>query len=193
MRISRAGRERAVLAARYWLSFDQGPQPMRMICVAGRSGYRGGMPQLPPGQSEAAEMTGVMRAMGVPDDVIRPNDQFPLRHDCSISTVDEVAVLLEESLISPEFYRPESPLVIVLHRHHGARAIDVLTKVGFRAEQLYLLSPQSPDSMDEMLIRVAYRALVLGGPSLVPAGELRRREERLMGTCRRLSGLRHFL
>jgi hypothetical protein len=188
IRISGAGKERALLAARYWLSFDQGAQPMRVICVAGHSMYRGGIPPLPSGQSEAAEMIAVIRAMGVPADVIRPNGQFPLGGHYSISTVDEVAILLEEGLITPESYGPESPLAIVLHRLHGVRAIDVLRKVGFDTRQLYLLSPQTPDSVSEMLIRVVYRMLVIGGSQQVPAVVLRRREERLMAARQRLRG-----
>jgi hypothetical protein len=187
MHVSEAGRERAELAARYWLSQDpESQQRMRIICVAGRSGYRGHIPSLPPGKSEAAEMTSLMQAMGVPADACLPNEHFPIRREYSISTVDEVAVLVDEELIKPDFYGPKSPLVLVLHRRHGARAIDVFRKIGFKKKQLYLLSPRSRDSFGEVLIRIFYRALVLGGPKLVSVGELRQREERLMAASESL-------
>src|ERR1700677_282961 len=156
IRTSAAGLERAGLAARFWLSFDQTSSPMRMICVAGRPKYRSNMPPLRSGQSEAAEMTAIIRALGVPSEVIRPNDTFPLQRGYSTSTVDEVALLVEEGLIAPGMYGPDSPLAIVLHRRHAARAVALLRKVGFDKQQLRVVSPSTADSPTEVIIRVIY-------------------------------------
>jgi hypothetical protein len=151
--ISPAGRERAELAARYWLSLSPPARPRRVMCVAGRPAFRSGMPDLPPGESEAAEMIRIMLRLGVPDDVIRPNQDFPLDRDFSISTVDEVSILVETNLISPERYSRDARLAIVLHKGHGARVIDILRKLGFTRSQIYLLSPDTPDARGEAALR----------------------------------------
>lgn len=131
-------------------------------------------------------MIDIMRDLGVPEDAIRPNGRFPLRHGYATSTVDEVALLMEEGLISPELYGPGSPLAIVLHRRHGARALDVFRKVGFDSHQLQLLHPPDTDPYSEVIIRCVYRVLVLGSRRSVPVAVLRYREERLMRVRQRL-------
>lgn len=180
IQISAAGRERATLAARFWLSFDQTTQPMRMICVAGRPKYRSGMPPLAPDQSEAAEMVRIMRELGVPQERIWPGESFSIGRDYATSTVDEVALLVEKGFIAPAMYKPSSPLAIVAHRRHGARVLDVLRKVGFDARQTTLVTPETLDSISEIAIRGIYRMLVLRGWRHVPAHVLRDREDRLM-------------
>jgi hypothetical protein len=183
--ISQAARERAELAARYWLSFPPQDRPMRVICVAGRPALRSGMPDLPRGKSESDQMRQIMLRLGVPDDVLRPNQRFPLDRDLSISTVDEVSILVETGLISPERYGRVAQLAIVLHRRHGARAIDILRKFGFKRSHILLLSPDTPDSKREVALRVGYRLFVLGTSRRVTPEVLRRRERRLVtARCR---------
>lgn len=185
LKISRAARERAELAARYWLSLPQQARPVRVICVAGRPAFRSGMPKLPSSESEAPKMIDIMLRLGVHNDVIRPNQEFPLDRDFSTSTVDEVSILVGTQLISPEQYSREAPLCIVLHRRHGARAIDILRKVGFERSHLLLLSPKTLDPKREIAIRLAYRILVIGSSRRVAPEVLQRRERRLV-TIRRL-------
>jgi hypothetical protein len=149
------------------------------------------MPALPPGVSEAAEIIKMMIGLGLPDGVMRPNQQFPLPCEPSISTVDEVGILVEARLISPDMYAQEAPLAIVAHRRHGARVVDILRKVGFSRPQILLLSPATPDSRGEVALRIAYRALVLGSSRRVAPEILRRRELRLVAAQRRLNQLIH--
>jgi hypothetical protein len=68
----------------------------------------------------------------------------------------------------------------VLHRRHGARAIDILRKVGFEKSQILLLSPDTLDAKAELGLRLVYRTLVLGSPRRVAVEVLQRRERRLV-------------
>jgi hypothetical protein len=185
--ISGAACERAELAARYWLSLPQEARPKRVICVAGRPAFRSGMTKLLSGESEAASMTKIMTGLGIPNDVIRPNQQFPLDREFSVSTVDEVSILVETRLILPEWYSGNSPLAIVIHKRHGARAIDVLLKMGFKKSHILLLSPDTPDSKSEVVLRLMYRLFVLGTRRHVAPEVLQRRERHLMNMRYRLS------
>jgi hypothetical protein len=184
--ISAAARERADLAARYWLSSHDTEESMRVICIAGRPAVRSNMPALPLCESEAAEMIDLMLQLGVPETVIRPNRQHPLGREFSVSTVDEVAILMQLHLIEPEMYRPDKPLGIVAHERHGARTIDILRKVGFTKSQVVLLSPAALDSRFELVLRLIYRALVLRGMRRVSPDVLQRRERRLISARSRL-------
>jgi hypothetical protein len=134
-------------------------------------------------------MTAIMRLLGVPSEAIRPNEAFPLQRGYSTSTVDEVALLIEEGLIAPGMYRSDSPLAIVLHRRHAARAVALLKKVGFDKRQLRVVSPSAADSPTEAIIRVVYRILILRGTREVPAAVLRDREDRVMSACRHITRL----
>jgi hypothetical protein len=184
--LSAAGHERAELAARYWLSFPLEFRPERVICVAGRPGFRSGMPEPLSGESESASMTAIMLRLGVPTDIIRPNERFPLGRDFSISTIDEAAILVKSKLISPERYSRDERLALVLHKRHGARVIDILRKFGFKKSHILLLSPERRDSKSEVVLRLAYRILVLGSWRRTTPEALQCRERRLMNICRRL-------
>jgi hypothetical protein len=147
----------------------------RVLCVAGSSGIRGGVET--ESETEADAYARVLVAMGVPRHSIVPLNAEQLGQPFAQSTVQEADIFAgKEWLAPPKKYTEEVPLDYVLHQYHGRRAEDALRKVGY--EHLNFVAPEQEDSrLKETIARWIYKAVVIGGNTVVEPGELTRREE----------------
>lgn len=203
LQLSEDAVRRAEVAASYWWGFHElnevqqalelgsaalpaafGRGQMRILCVAGRPGFRQQMGELEDGQNEAQLIREHMLERGVPEEVVRPNDENPLRRAYAMSTVDEVGILIDTGLVRKERYTRKHPLAIVAHRRHGRRIMDVWRKVGFKDEQLRPVEA-GIDTWKEIGARAVFQAAVLRGSSKATPDELRQREAQLMRRLRK--------